>query len=151
MRMSNKELEWHKRYLRIAKEVSTWTSCLRRGVGSVITVNRRLVATGYNGAPTGVKSCKELNHCLREGRKSGEGLDLCRGTHSEQNALIQAARYGISVNGGDMYVTTLPCLTCMKLIINAGIKRVFFLEDYNSPLTSDLAKEAGVKLIKINL
>ena len=143
------EREWHERYLRIAKEIGTWTSCLRRQDGCVITVNRRIVATGYNGAPSGVKNCRELGYCLRESAKSGENLDTCAAVHAEMNAITQAAKMGISVNGGNIYLTTYPCATCMKLIINAGIKKVFYIDSYPSPLTAKLAEEAGVELIQM--
>lgn len=141
--------EWLHRYMGLAKEVSTWTSCLSRQVGCVITVERRVVATGYNGAPAGVPSCKELGSCLRKNSKSGENLEQCQAVHAEQNALMQAAKFGISVRGGDLFVTTYPCATCMKMIINAGIKRVFYIEAYNSPLTKDFAEKAGVELTQI--
>ena len=108
------ELEWHKRYMGLAKEVSSWSSCLSRQVGSVITVNRRVVATGYNGAPAGVKNCKELGYCLRANSKSGENLDFCLATHSEQNAITQAAKQGVAVNGGDLYVTTYHVLLVLS-------------------------------------
>ena len=149
MKRSNKLDKWNYRYIGLAHKVASWSSCLSRKVGAVVTVNRRIVATGYNGAPAGVKSCRELGNCLRKNSPSGTNLDCCRGTHGEQNCLTQAAGSNISVRGGDMYVTTYPCATCMKLIINSGIKRVFYTEYYNSPLTEALAKEAGVELIQI--
>ena len=142
-------LKWPVRYMRIAYEVANWTSCLSRGVGCVITVDRRLVATGYNGAPSGIPSCKELGYCMRKGSPSGENLEQCLATHAEQNALLQAAKFGISVKNGDLYVTTFPCSTCMKMIINAGIKRIFYCESYNSPLSVELAKHANIELINI--
>lgn len=135
--------------MELAKLVSTWSSCLSRHVGAIITVNRRVVATGYNGAPAGTPSCVELGTCLRSNYKSGEKLDYCRAVHAEQNALMQAAKFGISVSGGEIYCTTLPCLTCVKLIINAGIKTIYYAEDYNSPLTKEYCKEANVNLIQV--
>lgn len=149
MELTNKDVLWAKRYLRLAEEISTWTSCLSRGVGCVITVGRRVVATGYNGAPAGVPSCREREYCLRKDSRSGENLDKCLAVHSEQNAITWAAKEGQSLKGGDIYVTTMPCFTCMKLIISSGIKRVFFINDYNSPLTIQLAKEANIPLYKI--
>lgn len=145
------EREWNNRYMGLAKEVATWSSCLSRNVGCILTVGRRVVSTGYNGAPAGCKSCKELGFCLRKGSASGENLETCQAVHAEQNAITQAAKFGISVKGGDMYITTYPCSTCMKLIINSGIKRVFYLEEYNSPLTKKFAEQAGIELIKITL
>lgn len=141
--------KWHKRYMRIANEVATWSTCLSRKVGCVITKSNRIVATGYNGAPSGVMSCAERGFCMRESSPSGTNLETCLATHAEQNALAQAARMGISVEGGNAYVTTKPCTTCTKLFINSGIKKVFYLEDYNNPLSDELAKEAGLLLIKL--
>ena len=149
--LTEKEVLWAERYLRIAREVASWSSCLSRQVGCVITVNRRLVSTGYNGAPAGIPSCRERGVCLRKDSKSGENLDQCYAAHAEQNAITWAAKEGGSLKGGDVYVTTLPCTTCMKLIIQSGLKRVFYLEDYNSPFTYKLAEEAGIKLYKIDL
>lgn len=143
--------EWNKRYMEMAKLVSTWSSCLSRHVGCVITVDRRVVATGYNGAPAGVKSCVERGFCIRKDSKSGENLDKCFASHGEMNAITQAAKMGISVEGGSLYVTTLPCSTCIKLIINAGIKEVYYIEDYNSPMTKSLAEEAGIKLVQLKI
>lgn len=149
--LTDKDILWAKRYLKLAKEISTWTSCLSRGVGCVVTVGRRVVATGYNGAPAGVPSCREKGFCLRKNSKSGENLDQCLATHAEQNAITWAAKEGQSLKGGDLYVTTMPCSTCMKLIISSGLKRVFFIDSYNSPLTLDLAKEAGIPLFQVEL
>lgn len=141
--------KWHIRYMRIANEVATWSTCLSRKVGCVITKSNRIVATGYNGAPSGVMSCAERGFCIRASSLSGTNLETCLATHAEQNALAQAARMGISVEGGNAYVTTKPCTTCTKLFINSGIKKVFYLEDYNNPLSDELAKEAGLSLIKL--
>ena len=142
-------LKWPKRYMKIAVDVSQWSTCLSRKVGCVITKNNRIVATGYNGAPANVKSCKELGRCIRETSESGTNLDMCMATHAEQNAITQAARLGISIEGGDAYITTKPCTTCIKLLINSGINRVFYSEEYNNPLTDSIAKEAGVLLVKL--
>lgn len=147
--LSEKEIKWAKRYMKLAYEISTWTSCFRRHVGAVITVNNRIIATGYNGAPSGIPSCKELGSCLRENSKSGENLDNCLAVHAEQNAISSAARLGVSINNGDIYVTTFPCVSCMKTIIASGIKRIFYSEDYNSPLSISLAKSAGILMYKI--
>lgn len=143
--------KWILRYMEMAKLVSTWSSCLSRKVGCIITVDRRVVATGYNGAPAGVPSCKETGVCLRKPSPSGENLDQCLAVHAEQNAITQAAKYPGSIKGGDIYVTTYPCVTCMKLIINAGLKRVFYMEEYNSPLAKILAKEANIETVQVNL
>ena len=144
------EREWNERYMQMAELVSTWSSCLSRKVGAVITVDRRVVATGYNGAPAGVKNCKELGYCLRANSKSGENLDVCVAVHAEQNAITQAAKLGVAIRGGTLYVTTYPCIHCMKMIINSGIKKIYYLNDYNSPLAKRLALEAGVEAIQLS-
>lgn len=142
--------KWVKRYLKLAIDVSKWTTCLSREVGCVITVKNRIVATGYNGAPSGVESCLDIGYCLREKCHSGEMLDMCMATHAEQNALTQAAKLGISIDDGDAYITTQPCTTCTKLLINSGIKRVFYIDSYPNDLSLKIAKEAGLELIQVD-
>ena len=149
MVLTDKELKWAKRYMSMAHLVAGWSSCLSRRVGCVITVDRRVVATGYNGAPAGIPSCRETGFCLRKNSKSGENLDTCYAVHAEQNAITWAAKSDTAIRGGDLYVTTFPCSTCMKLIIASGIKRVFYGEDYNSPLSRELAEKAGVEIYQI--
>ncbi len=102
---------------------------MRRNIGAVIVKDKRILATGYNGAPSGVPHCTEVG-CLRQelGVPSGERTEICRGLHAEQNAIIQAAKYGISVEGSTIYSTTEPCSLCAKMLINAGITRVVFKE-----------------------
>ena len=123
------------------------TTCLRRGVGAVIVKDNRVLATGYNGAPKGIRHCDETG-CLREQMRvpSGQCHELCRGLHAEQNAIIQAACMGASIEGGTMYCTTQPCIICMKMIINAGIKRVVIKESYPDPLAQQMAEEAGLRI-----
>ena len=142
--------KWIKRYLKLAIDVSKWATCLSRKVGCVITVKNRIVATGYNGAPSGVVSCLDKDYCLREKCHSGERLDMCMAAHAEQNAITQAAKLGISIDDGDAYITTQPCTTCTKLLINCGIKRVFYIDPYPSDLSLEIAKEAGLELIQID-
>ena len=123
------------------------SSCIRRGVGAVIVKDNRVLATGYNGAPAGNAHCSETG-CLREqlGVPSGQRHELCRGLHAEQNAIIQAAKTGINIDGATLYCTTQPCVICTKMIINAGIKRVVIKESYPDELASRLAEEAGLKI-----
>lgn len=134
----------------IAKVVATRSTCLRRQVGAVIVKEERIVATGYNGAPRGLPHCLELG-CLREklGIPSGERQELCRGLHAEQNAIIQAAYHGISISGGTLYCTHQPCITCAKMLINAGIKRIVYAGDYPDELARALLDEAKVELVKM--
>ena len=115
---------WDEYFMKMANDVATRTTCLRRGVGAVIVKDRRILATGYNGVPTGLTHCSETG-CLREqlGVPSGQRHEICRGLHAEQNAIIQAARYGINIAGATIYVNTQPCVVCAKMLINAGIDR----------------------------
>ena len=138
--------KWDERFMTIAHEVSSWSSCMRRSVGAVIVKDKHIIATGYNGAVQGVYSCVEKNNCLRSEVATGEKLDYCMAVHAEQNAIAQASKLGISTVGATMYVTTMPCVTCMKLIINSGIKRVVYLQDYPSELTKMIAEQADIIL-----
>jgi dCMP deaminase len=121
------------------------STCLRRKVGAVIVKDRRILTTGYNGAPSGCKHCAEIG-CLREQLNipSGQRHELCRASHAEQNAIVQAAMHGVSIDGGTIYVTDQPCVICSKLIINAGLKRVVFKGSYPDELSMELLKEAGI-------
>ena len=117
--------KWDRRFMEVAKLVGTWCTCHRHNVGAVIVKNKRIVATGYNGAPSGVENCLERGYCMRDKLKieSGTKAELCYAVHAEQNAIVQAAKLGISVDGATIYVTHQPCTTCTKIIINSGIKR----------------------------
>ena len=108
----------------ITKRVAQRATCLRRKVGAILVKDKKILATGYNGAPAGLEHCEEAG-CLRERFQipQGERHELCRGTHGEQNAIIQAATFGVSINKATLYTTHFPCILCTKLIINAGIKR----------------------------
>jgi len=138
---------WDQYFIDITKQVATRSTCLRRHVGAVIVKDKRILTTGYNGPPTGLPHCEETG-CLRDqlGIPSGERQELCRGLHAEQNAIIQAARYGIPVAGSTIYVTHQPCITCAKMIINAGIVRVVCADTYPDELAREMLDSAGVKL-----
>lgn len=138
-------------FMHIAKDVSTRSTCIRGNVGALIVKDRQILASGYNGAPYGCEHCTEET-CLRNKLKvpSGERHELCRGTHAEQNAIIQAAKHGININGATIYCTLQPCCVCAKLIINAGIKKVVYCGQYNEKIGLDLLKEAGVELIQFD-
>ena len=144
--------KWDKRFMDLCKTVATWSSCYRdnRQIGAVITKNKRIMTTGYNGAPSGLKSCAEKGVCLRDelGIKSGTKAELCYGVHAEQNAIIQAARMGVSIEGATLYCTHKPCSICAKMIINAGIVRVVFEHDYPDDFTTRLFDEAGIEVYK---
>ncbi len=140
---------WDEYFMQIVELIKTRSTCLRRQVGALIVKDRRILATGYNGAPTGCKHCTELG-CLREELSvpSGQRHELCRGIHAEQNAIVQAAFSGTSVKEGTMYVTCQPCVLCAKMAINAGIKKIVFKGSYPDDLSMNLLKEAGVRIVK---
>jgi len=134
-------------FMRMAELVATRSTCLRRQVGAVIVKEKRVLTTGYNGAPRGLKHCIEVG-CLREksNAESGTMHELCRGVHAEQNAVIQAAYFGISIKGGMIYSTAFPCVLCAKILINAGIVEVVYKEDYVEDLSKSVLDESGMKV-----
>ena len=145
----NKRPEWKEYFIGIARLVSKRSTCTRRKVGAVVVRDKRVLSTGYNGAPTGLSHCAETG-CIREkmGVPSGQRHELCRGLHAEQNAIIQAAYHGISINDAILFCTTLPCSICFKMIINAGIKEVVYEEGYPDDLTEAFLKESDIKMTK---
>jgi len=134
----------------ITQMVAQRSTCLRRRVGAILVRDKRIIATGYNGAPSNVKHCLEVG-CLREqkGIPSGERHELCRGLHAEQNAIIQAALHGFSVAGATLYCTNLPCSICSKMLINIQLEKVYYKEGYPDELTSLLMAEAGIPLLQM--
>ncbi|VEN75216.1 Cytidine deaminase [Candidatus Desulfarcum epimagneticum] len=148
--MADQRPSWDKYFMDIAGLVALRSTCMRRSVGAVIVKERRILSTGYNGAPTNISHC-EKEGCLREkmGVPSGERHELCRGLHAEQNAIIQAAYHGISIRGAELFCTTLPCFICAKMIINAGILRVCHSRGYPDDMSAGMLGEAGVELEKI--
>lgn len=141
---------WDEYFMEIARVVATRSTCLRRQVGAVLVREKRILTTGYNGAPRGLAHCLEIG-CLREqlGIPSGERQELCRGLHAEQNAVIQAAYHGVSIRGATIYCTHQPCITCAKMLINAGIERIIYEKEYPDELAEQMLKEARVELIRI--
>ena len=144
--------KWDARFMEIAHSVANWSSCFQenRQVGAVIAKNKRIMTTGYNGASSGIKSCKEKGVCLRRelNIESGTRHEICYATHAEQNAIIQAARMGICIDGATLYCTHQPCSICTKMIINSGITRVVYDEGYPDKFSLDLFAEAGVAIEK---
>ena len=144
--------KWDIRFMELTETVAKWSSCFQqnRHVGAVIVKDNRVMATGYNGAPAGIKSCEEKGECLRRKLNipSGTKHELCFAVHAEQNAVIQAAKYGININGATLYCTHQPCVICAKIIINAGIKRVVYKEGYPDEFSMQLFDEAGVTVEK---
>ena len=136
----------------MTEQIGTWSSCFQenRHVGAVIVKNKRIIATGYNGAPQGIKSCADKKECMRKklGIESGTRHELCYAVHAEQNAIIQAARVGCSVEGCTLYCTHQPCVICAKIIIHSGTSRVVFKDGYPDEFSIRLFEEAGVKLEK---
>ena len=144
--------KWDKRFMDMAVQIGSWSSCFQenRHVGAIIVKNKRVIATGYNGAPQGIKSCADKGECLRKKLNiaSGTMQEICYAVHAEQNAIIQAARVGCSVEGCTLYCTHQPCVICAKIIINSGIKRVVYKEGYPADFSVKLFEEADVKLEK---
>ncbi|MCL2847430.1 MAG: cytidine/deoxycytidylate deaminase family protein [Firmicutes bacterium] len=142
--------KWDKRFMEMAHLVAGWSSCYKpnRQVGCVIAKNKRILTTGYNGAPSGIKNCKEKNCCMRVdlGIESGKQHELCYATHAEQNAIVQAAKMGISIEGATLYCTHQPCVICSKLIINSGISRIVFEHPYPDDFSKKVLDEAGVEM-----
>jgi dCMP deaminase len=147
---SEERPSWHEYFMGICGLVATRSTCLRRQVGAILVKDRRILCSGYNGAPAGIQHCRESG-CLREimNIPSGEKHELCRGVHAEQNAIIQAAYHGISVKGASLYCTNMPCSICAKMFINAGIKTIYYRDAYQDSLTLSLFEMAQVKLIQI--
>jgi dCMP deaminase len=136
---------WDEYFMDIARLVSSRSTCMRRQVGAVMVKSKHVLATGYNGTPSGITHCSETG-CLREQLKvpSGERHELCRGLHAEQNAIIQAARHGIDINGATLYCTHSPCIICSKMLINAGIEQIVYIHGYPDQMSLDMIGEAGI-------
>lgn len=144
--------KWDKRFMEMANFVASWSSCYQpnRQIGAVIAKDKRIITTGYNGAGAGIKSCKERGECLRRTLNipSGTRAELCYAIHAEQNAIIQAAKLGVSIDGATLYCTHQPCVICAKMIINSGIKRVVYREGYPDDFSLEMFKQADVVLEK---
>ncbi|HHV99165.1 MAG TPA: cytidine deaminase [Clostridiaceae bacterium] len=141
---------WDEYFMDIVELVKTRSTCMRRQVGALIVKDKRILSTGYNGAPSGCSHCLETG-CLREKLNipSGQRHELCRGIHAEQNAIVQAAYSGTSVKDGTLYVTHQPCVMCAKMAINAGIKKIVFKGDYPDELSMQLLEEAGIEVVRL--
>ncbi len=138
-------LSWDEYFMEITSLVSRRSTCLRRRVGALLVRDRQILATGYNGPPSGLPHCEEVG-CLRERQAipSGERHELCRGLHAEQNAIIQAANHGVGIRGATLYTTTHPCIICSKMIINSAIVRVVYREGYADDLSREMLEQAGI-------
>ncbi len=144
--------KWDRRFMELAKTIGTWSSCFQenRKIGAVIVLNKRILTTGYNGAAAGVTSCVERGECMRRKMNipSGTRQELCYAIHAEQNAIIQAAKLGVSIEGATMYCTHQPCVICAKMIVNSGIARVVYGEGYPDEFALQMFAMAGVRLEK---
>jgi dCMP deaminase len=142
---------WDDYFMTITKVVATRSTCLRRHVGAILVKDKRILATGYNGAPAGLRHCGEVG-CLRQDASipSGTRHELCRGLHAEQNAIIQAANHGISIRGSTLYCTNKPCVICSKMIINARITQVYYEEGYDDPLADQMLAEASIDMVRFH-
>jgi len=141
---------WNEYFLEVADLVATRSTCLRRQVGAVLVKDKRIISTGYNGAPRKLKHCSEVG-CLRQANDipSGQRYELCRGVHAEQNAIINAAYYGISTQDTVMYCTNQPCIICARMIINAGIIKVVHRGNFKDDIALELLREAGIELVVV--
>ena len=140
---------WDEYFMEMAHVIASRSTCLRRSVGALLVRDKRILATGYNGAPSGLRHCEEVG-CLREkmGIPSGKQVELCRGLHAEQNAIIQGALHGVSLKDSVLYCTTQPCVTCAKMLINAGVRRIVYEGDYDDELAREMLQEARVELVR---
>lgn len=143
-----KRPSWDEYFMGMAELTAQRSTCLRRNVGAIIVKDKHIVATGYNGAPKGLAHCEELGGCLREKLKipSGERHEMCRALHAEQNAIIQAATLGQSIEGATIYITHQPCVICAKMIINSNIKRIVVKNGYPDELSRNMLKEAKISI-----
>ena len=151
MSVGSSRPSWKAYFMDITFLVAKRSTCLRRAVGALIVKDKRILSTGYNGAPTDIKHCIETG-CIREKLNvaSGENHELCRGIHAEQNAIIQAAYHGASIKNATLFCTNLPCSICAKMIINAGIKKICYNSGYADSMSEEMLNEAGINLIKID-
>jgi dCMP deaminase len=142
--------KWDLRFMQMARLVATWSSCYQpgRAIGAVIVKDKRVMTTGYNGAPAGMRTCKERGFCLRRQLNipSGTHTEVCYAIHAEQNAVIQAAKLGVSIEGGTLYCTHQPCSVCARIMVNAGIRRVVYEQGYPDAFALEFFRETGVAL-----
>jgi len=145
--LSSHRPSWEEYFMDITHLVAKRSTCLRRQVGAVLVKDKKILATGYNGAPSRLEHCLDTG-CLREkqGVPSGERHELCRGLHAEQNAIIQAAYHGVEIREATLFCTNHPCIICSKMIINAGIEKVVFADGYADALAKKMLKESGIRI-----
>lgn len=151
VRLMTKRVDWNEYFMKMAMDASKRSTCLRRQIGAVIAKDNCLVSTGYNGSPSKTPHCIDMECCMRDEMeiKSGTMHELCRATHAEQNAIALAAKNGVSTKDAILYCTTYPCIICTKLIINSGIKEVYYLEAYPDIMSEEMFEQAKVSVRKI--
>ena len=134
----------------IAQLVAQRSTCMRRQVGAIAVLDKQILATGYNGAPRGVLHCAEAG-CLRQQMNvpSGERHEICRGVHAEQNVIVQAATHGVNMEGADLYCTHHPCSLCTRMLLNCGIKNIYYLDSYPDELSRTMLEEAGIAICQL--
>ena len=149
--MTDSRPSWDEYFMSITELVAQRATCVRRKVGAILVRDKRIIATGYNGAPSQVSHCLDVG-CLREERgvPSGERHELCRGLHAEQNAIIQAALHGVSVEGTTLYCTNMPCSICSKMLINARVEKILYKEGYADSLSTALMADADIPFIQLD-
>jgi dCMP deaminase len=147
---TEKRPSWDTYFMDIADLVARRSTCTRRSVGAIIVKDKRILSTGYNGAPSGLDHCSQTG-CLREQLNvaSGERHELCRGIHAEQNAIVQAALHGVSIRDAVLYCTNLPCSICAKMIINAGIRKIFYRTGYADAMSEEMMAAAGIDVVRL--
>jgi len=138
--------DWNEYFMRMAELAAERSTCIRRRVGAVLVKDKRVLATGYNGAPTKIPHCEETG-CWREKKNvpSGERHEICRGIHAEQNLIAQAALHGVKTEGATVYCTTQPCIICAKLLINAGIKKIYYKNSYDDQFTKKMLDQSEIE------
>ncbi len=146
----NSRPSWDRYFMDIARMVATRSTCLRRSVGAIAVNDRRILATGYNGTPKGLRHCEEVG-CIRQQMNipSGQRHELCRGLHAEQNCIIQAAVHGVQLDGSTIYCTFQPCVVCAKMLINAGITEIVYEGGYPDDMAVSMLAEAGIRLRRL--
>ena len=145
-----KRPSWHEYFMGIAQLVAQRSTCMRRQVGAIAVLDKQILATGYNGAPRGVLHCAETG-CLRQQMNvpSGERHEICRGVHAEQNVIVQAATHGVNREGADLYCTHHPCSLCTRMLLNCGIKNIYYLDSYPDELSRTMLEEAGIAICQL--
>ncbi|MCK5285624.1 MAG: cytidine/deoxycytidylate deaminase family protein [Candidatus Pacebacteria bacterium] len=142
-----KRPSWDEYFMKMAFLIKDRSTCLRRSVGAISVKDKKILTTGYNGAPSGMEHCLDIG-CKRQELNipSGERAELCRGVHAEQNCIIQAAFHGVSLKGATLYITNQPCSICAKMVINAGFKRIVYCDPYDDKLSLEILEKSKIKI-----